>query len=131
MLNRQRREKPLVRAGDRRRRARRARALRRRLRHLHRRPLVHPPVGLPVAVDQAEPGPAAHRPGRDRARQLRRLRRVRRGRRTRPCCARRSTRRRIVSNPTALGPLARSACARAVIGALQRRDARRRARFAF
>ena len=36
-------------------------------------------VGLPVAVDQAEPRSAAHRPGRDRARQLRRLRRLRRG----------------------------------------------------
>ena len=34
------------------RRARRARALRRRRRHLHRRPLVHPPLGLPVADDQ-------------------------------------------------------------------------------
>ena len=48
-------------------------------RHLHRRPLLHPPLGLPVAVDQAQPRSAAHRPGRHRARQLRRLRRVRRG----------------------------------------------------
>ncbi len=78
-LNRQRREQAAGQEGDRGRRARRARALRRRRRHLHRRPFVHPPLGLPVAVDQAEPRPAAHRPGRDRARQLRRLRRLRRG----------------------------------------------------
>jgi hypothetical protein len=92
------------------RRARRARALRRRRRHLHRRPLVHPPVGLPVALDQAEPRSAAHRPGRDRARQLRRLRRLRRGRRTRRCSARRSTRR-ASSATRARGTASPSACA--------------------
>ena len=49
--------------GGRGRRARGARALRRRRGHLHRRPRLHPPVGLPVADDQAQPRPAAHRSG--------------------------------------------------------------------
>jgi indolepyruvate ferredoxin oxidoreductase alpha subunit len=65
--------------GHRRWQAHGARKIRRRFRHLHRRSLVHPPVGLPVALHQAQPRSAAHRPGRDRARQLRGLRRVRRG----------------------------------------------------
>ena len=60
--------------------ARRARALRRRRRDLHRRPFLHPPVGLPVADGQALARSAARRPGGDRDRQLRRLRPVRRGR---------------------------------------------------
>ena len=60
MLNKQRREKPLVRKAAQRGQARGARALRRRCRHLHRRPLLHPAVGLPVADDRAEPRSAAH-----------------------------------------------------------------------
>ena len=64
------------------RRARRAHPLRRRRGHLHRRPLLHPPVGLPVADGEAQPGPAAQRSGDHGHRQLRRLRTVRRGR---PC----------------------------------------------
>ena len=68
--------------GDRRGPARGARALRRRPRHLHRRPFLHPPVGLPVADHQAQPRPAAPRPGGHGGRQLRGLRPVRRGR---PC----------------------------------------------
>ena len=126
MLNRQRREKPLRAQGDRRRRARRARALRRRLRHLHRRPLVHPPLGLPVAVDQAEPRSAAHRPGRDRARQLRRLRRLRRGlarRRALPLVLQGADR----QQPDRWDRL-RERVRGAVIGWLQRRDAQARAR---
>ena len=79
MLNRQRREKPQVTQGHRRRPAPCARAFRRRQRHLHRRPFVHPHQRLPVVEHQAQPRPAAQRPGGHRARQLRRLRHVRRG----------------------------------------------------
>ena len=57
--------------------ARGARALRRRPRDLHRRSRLHPHQRLPVALDRAEPGPDADRPGGDRAEQLRRLRRLR------------------------------------------------------
>ena len=79
-------------------------ALRHRRRCLHRRPQLHPPVGLPVAHHQGEPGPAAHRPDRPCQHRLRRLRPVRRGRPTRRSCARPSTRRR---SSTTAGPFER------------------------
>ncbi len=79
MLNRQRRERPLAAPAREGRPARGARALRRRCRHLHRRPLLHPPVGLSIAFRQAKPGSAAHRPGRHGAGQLCGLRPVRGG----------------------------------------------------
>ncbi len=66
MLNRQRRERPLARQRDAGRRAGGARALRRRSRHLHRRSLLHPPVGLPVAHAGAQSRSAAARAGRAR-----------------------------------------------------------------
>ena len=78
-LARQRR----VRAEDAEARARRTRhagALRRRRRDLHRRPFLHPAVGLPVTDGEARSRPAAQRSGGDRDRELRRLRAVRRGR---------------------------------------------------
>ena len=62
------------------RRARGAHALRRRRGHLHRRPFLHPAVGLPVADGQGQSRSAARRPGGDRDRELRRLRPVRRDR---------------------------------------------------
>ena len=65
------------------RRARRAHALRRRRRGLHRRSFLHPPVGLPVAGGQAQPRSAALRSGGARQQRLRRLRPVRRGGRCR------------------------------------------------
>ena len=55
-------------------------ALRRRRRDLHRRPFLHPAVGLPVADGEAQSRSAAHRSGGDGDRELRRLRAVRRGR---------------------------------------------------
>ena len=55
-------------------------ALRRRRRDLHRRPFLHPAVGLPVADGEAQSRSAAHRSGGDGDRKLRRLRPVRRGR---------------------------------------------------
>ena len=64
------------------RRARRAGALRRRRRDLHRRSFLHPPFRLPVAHGQAQPRSTAQRPGGHGNRKLRRLRLVRRGR---PC----------------------------------------------
>ena len=112
MLNKQRREKPLVRKAVADGQARGAREVRRRFRHLHRRPLVHPPVGLPLAVDQAQPRSAAHRPGRHRARQLRGLRPLRR----RVACGGAVP---LVlqgaggEQPERLGPLRASACAAA------------------
>ena len=62
-----------------RRRARGARAVRRRCRHLHRRSFLHPAVGLPVADHRAEPRSAAPRAGHQGDQLLRRLRAVRRG----------------------------------------------------
>ncbi len=56
--------------------------LRRRRRDLHRRPFLHPAVGLSVADGQAQSRSAAQRSGGHRDRELRRLRPVRRGR---PC----------------------------------------------
>ena len=47
---------------------------------VHRRPLLHPALGLPGAHGQGQPGSAAPRPGRDRDRRLRGLRAVRRER---------------------------------------------------
>ena len=49
-------------------------------RTLHRRSLLHPPVRLPDAHHQGQPGPAAQGPGGDGDRRLRRLRPVRRER---------------------------------------------------
>ena len=54
--------------------------LRRRRRDLHRRPFLHPALGLPVADGEAQSRSAAHRSGGDGDRELRRLRAVRRGR---------------------------------------------------
>ena len=79
MLNKQRREEALGPQGGRRRQAGGPREVRRRPGHLHRRPLVHPPVRLPLAVDHAESRPAAHRSGGDGAGELRRLWQLRRG----------------------------------------------------
>src|SRR5262249_13988039 len=62
------------------RRARGARALRRRSRHLHRRPFLHSAVGLPVAHARAQPRPAAARAGDQGDQFLRRLWALRRGR---------------------------------------------------
>src|SRR5579883_1918827 len=89
----------------------RARAVRRRPRHLHRRPLLYPPLRMSVTHDPVEPGPAPPRPGRDGDRQLRRLRPVRRGgagRRAVPVllsCQRRLEPRRVGARP--LPPAAR------------------------
>ncbi len=63
MLNKQRREKPLmnkaIKDGE--------RVVRERFGvdagHLHRRSLLHPPLGLPVADDHAEPRSVAQRSG--------------------------------------------------------------------
>ena len=74
---------PRARRGCREAQARRARgedALRRRRRDLHRRPFLHPALGLPVADGEAQSRSAAHRSGGDGDRELRRLRAVRRGR---------------------------------------------------
>ena len=71
---------PAAQQGDQGRQARGARALRRRCRHLHRRPLLHPPLGLPVADDRAQSRSAAQRAGDQGDQLLRRLRAVRRGR---------------------------------------------------
>ena len=60
-------------------RARRQAEIRHRRSGLHRRPFLHPPVGLPVARDQGQSRPAAARSGGDGDRNLRRLRPVRRG----------------------------------------------------
>ena len=62
------------------RRARGARALRCRSRHLHRRPFLHPAVGLSLADACAQSRPAAARAGDQGDQFLRRLRTVRRGR---------------------------------------------------
>ena len=62
------------------RRARGARALRRRRRHLHRRPFLHPALGLPLAHARAQSRSAAARAGHQGDQFLRRLRAVRRGR---------------------------------------------------
>src|SRR5258706_5482187 len=61
-------------------RAQRARQIRRRRGHLHRRSLVHPPVGLPNADSERQSRSAAYRSGGDGDRRLRRLRAVRRER---------------------------------------------------
>ena len=65
--------------GRRARRARGARTLRRRCRHLHRRSFLHPAVGLPVADHRAQSRSAAARAGDQGDQLLRRLRAVRRG----------------------------------------------------
>ncbi len=54
--------------------------IRRRRRHLHRRPLLHPPVRMPDAHHQGQPRSAAPRSGGHGDRRLRRLRVVRRER---------------------------------------------------
>ncbi len=80
MLNKQRRERPLHAQAHAGRRARGARALRRRSRHLHRRSFLHPALGLPVAHARAQSRSAAARAGDQGDQFLRRLRAVRRGR---------------------------------------------------
>ena len=80
MLNKQRRERPLMRKRMAGRRARGARAVRRRPRHLHRRSFLHPALGLPVADAGAQSGSAAARADHQGDQFLRRLRAVRRGR---------------------------------------------------
>ena len=79
MLNKQRRIRPLLRKAAQARRARGARAVRRRCRHLHRRSFLHPAVGLPVADHRAESRSAAPRADDQGDQLLRRLRAVRRG----------------------------------------------------
>ena len=59
-LERQRRIQPLIAKKLEARRARGARHVRRRRGHLHRRPLLHPALRLPVAHHQGQPRPAAH-----------------------------------------------------------------------
>ena len=80
MLNKQRRERPLHAQAHRRRQARRARTLRRRSRYLHRRPFLHPALGLPLADARAQSRSAAEGAGDQGDQFLRRLRLVRRGR---------------------------------------------------
>ena len=63
------------------RQARRPPALRRRRGCLHRRPRLHPPLRLPVAVGEEARRSAARRSRRRDRQQLRRLRQLRRGRR--------------------------------------------------
>ena len=80
MLNKQRRERPLDAQAHGGRRARGARTLRRRSRHLHRRSFLHQAFGLPLAHARAQSRSAAAR-ARDQGDQLlRRLRAVRGGR---------------------------------------------------
>ena len=79
MLNKQRRIRPLFRKAEAARRARGARAVRRRCRHLHRRSFLHPAVRLPVADHRAQSRSAAPRADHQGDQLLRRLRPVRRG----------------------------------------------------
>ena len=83
MLNRQRREKPLKAKAITEGKRVVQPALRRRRGHLHRRPRLHPPLRLPVAVGEEARRPAPRRPGGGDRRELRRLRQLRRGRRRR------------------------------------------------
>ena len=91
-LARQRRIRPELAKHGGGRQARGAHALLDRSGGVHRRPLLHPPVGLPVAHHQAQRGPAAHRPDRPRQQRLRRLRACAARSRTRPSSAPRSRR---------------------------------------
>ena len=79
-LERQRRERPLMRARAAAGRHRGAAALRRRSRRVHGRSLLHAPQRLPVADAAREPRSAARGSDRPRGRDLRGLWRVRRGR---------------------------------------------------
>ena len=79
-LERQRKLRPVVAKNLAEGKRTRAGEIRRRRGHLHRRPLLHPALGLPDAHHQGQPGPAAARPGGHRDRRLRRLRPVRRER---------------------------------------------------
>ena len=72
---------PNTRQGDQGGRTCRAREIRRRRGYLHRRPCLHPSVGLPVAVGQTYRRSVEGRSGRRDRRELRRLRQLRRGRR--------------------------------------------------
>ena len=86
--------------------------------------------GCPSLTIKRQSRSAAHRPGRDRPRQLRRLRRLRRGRARGgavPVVLQGAHR----QQSDRLGSLRSPACARPSSAALQRRDARRRARLAF
>ena len=80
MLNKQRRDAAADAQAHGRRRARGARTLRRRPRHLHRRSFLHPALRLPVAHARAQSRSAAARAGDQGDQFLRRLRPVRRGR---------------------------------------------------
>ena len=83
--------------------------------------------GCPSLTHQAQPRPAAQRPGGHRARQLRRLRHVRRGlacRRAVPFVLPRRRR----QQPECAGTACAPRCGSGVIGALQRRIERRLAR---
>ena len=79
-LERQRRLRPVVAKDLSEGKAHGARQVRRGRGHLHRRPLLHPALGLPDPHGQGQPRPAAARPGGHRHRRLRRLRPVRRER---------------------------------------------------
>ena len=79
-LERQRRIRPVTAKQARRRQARGAREVRRGRGRLHRRPLLHPALGLPHAHRQGQPRSAAGGPGRHGDRGLRGLRPVRRER---------------------------------------------------
>ena len=99
--------------------------VRRRRRDLHRRPLLHPPLRLPVAHREAQPRSAAHRSGRRRERRAASAAGCAARSRTPRCCARRSIAPRSIQNASALGPLAAS---RAPRGDRLARAARGRAR---
>ena len=79
-LERQRRIKPWIAGLLEARRARGAREVRRRRGRLHRRPRLHPPVGLPDADAEGQPRSAEGGPGGHGDRRLRGLRPVRRER---------------------------------------------------
>ena len=78
MLNKQRREKPLVKQGGGERKAGGQAALRGRCRYLQRRSQLHPPVRLPDPDPARKSRPAARGSDRSGARRLRRLRPLRR-----------------------------------------------------
>ena len=101
------------REGDRRRRARREAALRRRRGCLHRRPRLHAALRLPVAVGEGARRSAARRSGRGDRRVLRRLRQLRRGGRRGGALPVLLPRRRDPQSARALGSASLRAAARA------------------
>ena len=128
MLNKQRRVRPLfnkaIKAGK--------RVVRERFGvdrgHLHRRPRLHPPVGLPFAVGQADQRSAADDPVAHDRQELRRMRQLRRGREAAVLCPS-FYRAEIVHNPDACDRWIESARA-AVIGWFEERRLRGRVRIA-